>query len=401
MKRVYVILSPGSAGGTGTLSIRVSTELVNRNQDVVYICQEFTDLNNIKVLRTLGVKVLRLEKKHICNNLVELYGDNADFIFLSYTLNEYLFIDKNKSKIKIHKNVLYIVHKNELTKGMKLNVALKTGVTFIYKPIIKNLVLSNDVIFMDDFCVPEINRYYNLHTNLSSIKVIKLPIVVNNIDISEVKDKFQSIDFNILTIARAEFPFKGYIFGLIDDFERLSKIHSNLNLKIISFGVDQNKIVEKYNSLPKEMRNKIELVGQVSYESLSNYFRESHLYVGMGTTVLDAANHGVPSIVVEPYTYRNNSSGFFHDNPNMLAAQSEIIKPSYNSINCVMRMQEEEYVDLCIEEHIALENNYGINAFVDELIETKDKAYTQEINPFFVFLHDLATNFKDMFNYKS
>ena len=63
----------------------------------------------------------------------------------------------------------------------------------------------------------------------------------------------------------------------------------------------------------KRMKLTIKLIDKVDYSLLENYYRDTELYIGMGTTIFDAANRGIVSIPVKPYTYDLVADKFFHD----------------------------------------------------------------------------------------
>lgn len=390
MRKIYVIIAQGSSGGTATLSIRISQKLINKNQEVVYICEEISDINSAMELKKIGVTLLEIEKNQISIELFDLYGFDAEYVFLSYTLDEYLFAEKLKRKLNIKQNILYIVHKYELTKGKRFNRFLNYIIKKIYKPVIKNIVENGDVFYMDAEYINELNDFYNFKSKNFCSQVLNLPMHVREIDLENIRDKSKRRTFNLLAIARAEFPFKGYIIGLIDDFLEILKKHPSTTLKIISFGRDENQIKEKINSLPKEIVPKIELIGSVPYEKLCDYFEKTHLNIGMGTTVLDAANHGVPSIVVKSYTMRSISSGFFSEHPEMLAARSEVLKSSYEIINKVIQMTEDDYIELCVKEYNTLKENYNMNDFIEKLFLHNNTQRNKKINSKILLLHHLA-----------
>lgn len=55
----------------------------------------------------------------------------------------------------------------------------------------------------------------------------------------------------------------------------------------------------------------IELLGPIDYIELDKYILKSDLYVGIGTTVLEAIKNGIPAIPVRDFSYECLTSGFF------------------------------------------------------------------------------------------
>lgn len=120
-------------------------------------------------------------------------------------------------------------------------------------------------------------------------------------------------EINILTITRMEFPFKGYVLGLIEDFHKLKQLYTNLKLIIIGNGPNVDIVKEKINELPDNVKEDIFLIGEVAYEELHEYFRKSYIYVGMGTTLLDASLTGLVSVIATDFQMENKTVGLFSE----------------------------------------------------------------------------------------
>ena len=77
-----------------------------------------------------------------------------------------------------------------------------------------------------------------------------------------------------MTIARAEFPFKGYILGLLDWF---ASSDSNIRLTIVSYGPDEKKIADRIDSFDEIVKKRITLVGKTDYGQLEKYYKTADL----------------------------------------------------------------------------------------------------------------------------
>ena len=89
---VFVIFRSGISGGTATLSIRIGEWLVNNGYEVLYICQNYNDMNNVKTMKKKGIQVYKWGLKEIVDNLSKKYN-GCEFNVLTYSLNEFLFIN--------------------------------------------------------------------------------------------------------------------------------------------------------------------------------------------------------------------------------------------------------------------------------------------------------------------
>lgn len=386
---MFIIYYPDTTGGTATLTIRLGKQLIKHGYRVILICNRITDKNNEILMGEIGIEVYCWDYKEAYNNFLKMSNDQIHYIFLTYRLDDYLLIEKIKSKFKMAESILYIVHFHGLIKAINQNVITRLFAKKFYLPIIKKILNNNSVIFMDDNSITETEKYYNINIKRRKNLIFHLPMDITKLETSIVRNKINLDILNILTIARAEFPFKGYIIGLIDDFNELCRTYNNITLTIIAFGPDESQIKEKVKQLPAPIQNKIKLVGHTPYDELCKYFNQAHLFLGMGTTILDAANHGVPSIAVQPYTYENNSSGFFHEQPEFLGGYEDKSIPAINYMKKVIEMLNEEYLELCQMEYRALEENYNISTLANYLINIEEDINPKTISDFELKLHKL------------
>ena len=104
--------------------------------------------------------------------------------------------------------------------------------------------------------------------------------------------------------------------------------------------IEIKKIISK---LPLETQKNIYIEGIVPYEKLEYYFEDADIYIGMGTTVLDACNHMVPALTVCSYTYEFLTIGFFYENPQILAGfykpNSTVYKSGADLVKNVLEME--------------------------------------------------------------
>lgn len=391
MTPIYVILYPGTTGGTGTLSIRLGGDLVRRGHQVLFVCRELTDVDNAQLMEKVGIKVICVGNRNICSYLLKEYGRDSSFIFLTYRLNEYFLVERFRRTLDVTKSLLYVVHHYGLIQDSTYSVLRELRRKF-YRGVIAKMLNHQSIIFMDFRSLEETQKYYNIDIEGNQSVVFHLPMKVEEHDDAKIAHKLTLETFNLLTIARAEFPFKGYIIGLIDDFGTLCASYDNLTLTIISFGEHQNQIVEKINELPDAVRMKVNLIGQTPYSDLPAYFGKTHVYLGMGTTILDAVNNGVPSIVMQPYTYECNSSGFFHQQPELLASY-EGLSPSIYYTELVINMSIPEYIELCDTERQALEKHYDSETIITYLTDIERKREVGVVTDFELIKHKCLSDF--------
>ena len=160
--------------------------------------------------------------------------------------------------------------------------------------------------------------------------------------------------------------FKGYLIGLIEWFAESMK---NIYLTIISYGPDEELLSQKIASLPPSVRNRIEWYGKTDYNHLEDYYKKASIYVGMGTTVLDASLRGVVSIPVQAYTYQLVAEDFLFNDYSKVAIDEGNLSRFDDLIAQYESMDKDERKAVSDRSrHIVMEN-YNTISIVDELIQ--------------------------------
>jgi glycosyltransferase involved in cell wall biosynthesis len=67
----------------------------------------------------------------------------------------------------------------------------------------------------------------------------------------------------------------------------------------------------KWMAFRSGISDRVTFTGAVSYGELPKVYRNADIFVGMGTTVLEAAAQGVPVIIAEAYTRQFRTPGLF------------------------------------------------------------------------------------------
>jgi len=159
------------------------------------------------------------------------------------------------------------------------------------------------------------------------------------------------------------------LFGLIDCFRKISDQRSGMKLTIISYGDGFEELESAVSS-----DESITVVGETPHGELGEYLKRAKLYVGMGTTVLEAANLGTPSLLAKSYTYDFSTSGLFSENPSALvASESEVVPDAAAAMLEVIDMDQNEYVQLCEKTKEAVDLNYDCEKNVGSLMALFDK----------------------------
>lgn len=246
--------------------------------------------------------------------------------------------------------------------------ALNPGTSQIRKQVIKKMWENNYINIMDKEC-------YNSFLNKNEISnrddsLALFPIGIDIPEVCPVKEKNRSI-FRILSILRFDFPFKAYIFGLIDTFSNLFIHYPNIRLTIIGWGEGKKEINDYISALPMKAQKMIELLGPIDYIELDKYILKSDLYVGIGTTVLEAIKNGIPAIPVRDFSYECLTSGFFYEMPYVIHEDGYYEIKQY--LEDVLNMSSAEYKCLIENCYLKLVANYKLDSIMTRILNISNK----------------------------
>lgn len=155
---------------------------------------------------------------------------------------------------------------------------------------------NNQIRFFAELQAKSFESKYNI--KLYDINSLIIPSIrhFNQINLNDLKEKYKSNDFNIVTISRFDFPHKNYLLGLIDSFKEIKYKYSNAYLHIVGYGQDENIVRDKINKLPDFVKKSIVLHGALSNERLIEVLKKMHLNISVAGSVAVGAVNGVLSI---------------------------------------------------------------------------------------------------------
>jgi glycosyltransferase involved in cell wall biosynthesis len=182
---------------------------------------------------------------------------------------------------------------------------------YLFTKIIKNTPPAN-LIFMDEACKRSHTEYYKL--NFEDSPVIPLPMTIVGKELSDYYDKRKIVSVGRIT------DFKPYPFGVV---KALKKLNDNKKLSfkyhIIGDGCNFLKLKKLISDL--KMEDDVILHGTVPYFKINDLIKDACYFIGMGTTVGEAAGIGIPSIVAI-VDEENESYGLLGRLPNNILGES-------------------------------------------------------------------------------
>jgi hypothetical protein len=378
MKLTFFLYEHITYGGTQTLILRMANWLMeHQKSNVIVVCKNKYE-NDLE--KEFNKKRIRVEyiKKNQSNYIIEIVKSfkKVECIeFVVFNLIDLVFLEKVQKKIKSRldisvKKTLYVVHYNTLKIGLNLKInIIQNFIKLVFLKIIKLYLKFSNIVFMDEISINEAEKYYNFVIEKKII--LRLPIVKKDYDEVLILRRFNNDFFRILTIARAEFPFKGYILGLIDDFLKIYDSNNKINLTIITNGKETEIILDKIKSIPKEIQKNIIVLINIPYEKLDAFFANANCYIGMGTTILEAASYALPAMTSSTYNFENKVIGYFHEHPESLGSEN-YSKNGYDFLLELIYCNFEKYLDISSKSYDSIMKYYDIDLVMNKYLITQE-----------------------------
>jgi len=296
----FIVLSSG-LGGTETLAIRQSRWLRR---------------NNIRTTIITRAGVMEAEYQDAFDQVLYLDDDEVDPG--SLLMDEwYRLLDRLADGLRLHGGWHFMVFGQDgvfISSELSARLAGSSSSIYLvddlrYGPIRLEYIeaMSRHGLFlsMNEACLEAHRRNYGYI--LENATVIPLPMSV----MSEAKPVKKGARLRVVTVARLV-PMKGYIEGLILAVSQaIREDGSDVELLIVGEGPLLARL--KWVALRAGIARRVIFNGSVAYADLPRYYREADIFVGMGTTVLEAASHGTPVLIAESYTAEFRTPGLFSE----------------------------------------------------------------------------------------
>lgn len=238
--------------------------------------------------------------------------------------------------------------RNYVEKYYFSNIQRKRTVKKLCK-VYKNWFENGNLLFFDKRHWSEMNARYKIGGDKTYEDLIyKSPVSIRPFDSNLIIKKYHRHDFRIITCGRFEFPHKGYMFGLIDDYVVLKNKYPNIMLDIIGYGDEKNerKIRSYVAALDSKYSDDIHFIGAVDPEKINEYFDNANLNISVAGGLIDGAKAGVVSIPARHYTYNCEVYGML-DGDLSIVLSNEPGMDAKPFIEKIINMTGSEYLNAC------------------------------------------------------
>lgn len=361
------------SGGTATLSYRLSREYQKRGFRIIYVCEEINDLDNYHLFQELGMEVIVSRRSNWYRRIKNTIEKAKQVTIWVYSYEIFSVAEKVKRVRKhLETNIfLYVVHERCLIRGGGSGRGIYEKICSLINSLnakyVKTIDQNNELLFMEQRIVALTEHHLEMQFQDTGSKVFPLPYYFEEHPLGIGKRKKI-----ISTMTRMDFPFKGYVIGLLDIFCKYYQEYG-LELWIIGSGASEDELRAKIEQLDDEARSHIKLFGNIEYTKVKDLLKNTYVFVGMGTGILDAASVMLPSIGVQAYQYECLGDGFLNDNPQILGYMSdqEGLHNIERELLQILDLSEEDYLEFCKKEYFAARDYYSIENFVNRLDKLK------------------------------
>lgn len=214
----------------------------------------------------------------------------------------------------------------------------------IMKRKIRRNLTPRDFIFVND--AGRDHHGSALKMDLTGASVITLLVDIDKYSFVDRRDVPKK---KIVSIGRIT-SFKTYNFTMLNVMKSLTEKGYDLEWHVYGDGEQFATLKRQVASM--QLERVVKLYGAIPYSALEGVLRDSFLYIGSGTSLIDAAACGVPAITTIEYSNDASSYGFISDVPGYSLIEPDLPFPKKNIeelIVDVFNSDNESYYDLQIK----------------------------------------------------
>lgn len=360
----FVIFRSGMSGGTATLAIRIARYLSYQDIKVHYLFKEINNIDNYNQLLGLGVYIYE------ATNFANYLSIEDQIIVLTFSLEEHAEVSELLKEYKNKVIILYPVQNGITGLNFSRRTVLGRIEYYISRCYFRELINKGVILFTTETLLKEYREVYKIEVT-DKCKLANIPMEMGKFNIIDVEHRYFSSPKIILSVLRAEFPLRGYIFPLIDWFTT-RRNNNEFQLRIISYGESLAELKEYIAQ--KDLNQNIELIEGCSYNQLLQYIKSSFVLVGHGTSVLDANSIGVPAVVAVANTYSDASPGLYSKVKDIVGFESNSTSTIPDEIEALAMSDFQEYVMHCKNGYQVMVENNSIKHYVEMLFIIANEA---------------------------
>lgn len=357
---IHYFYSELLTGGIETLIVRQANWLIK---------------NNFKIILHLS-KPGKLD--HLLDPNIKIIYNNNLFNFRNNISLHTRYINENDVVQIFRPNALFLLY--TIFQNININIRVSIGFFHLYE-VTYSAGFKN--IFLGDYkkllhYIPVTNWYFIneptkkrheeiLGYNLDSSVIIPVPVSENLNNFDHKPKKFKIVSIGNLR------KFKTYNLTALNVIYELAKKYDSISYDIFGAGelYNEMKIFIEKNC----MESIVTIHKQLEYENYSQPLRDAYVFIGLGTSVLEAAILGIPSIVALVNDKVGLTNGWVHNlNKINFGEEDETIPKVYliDLLEDVINMDNEEYkrISMITKSKVKI---YSIDSVMREIIKHYDQ----------------------------
>lgn len=353
--------------------LRMCQWLSQNNIPSAVICRSDANSEIVEKLRDCGTRIIRMDIREAKKTglLLRKFQSKENICVVNFIWNYYLDMERVKKVEGLRfQNIIYAIHPDTFKKGLRIrNPLLHKYAIRSYGRILRRMNEHSRVWMMDQDVLSTTEEYMDFRFSPPpTINALPMLCQENPRAQQIILEGFESQ--TIMTASRAEFPFKGYLLGLLDEFPRLKASYPKLRLQMVAGGLEEDiqKIHDRIAALPEGCRQSIEFHNWMDYDELKKEMEHCKLFIGMGTSVLEAALAYKPSIPVRYNTFQFNADHLFSEAPWELLASHGCTMSAGNVIQRVLDAPFEVYQTMCLDSFAQCREVYDMEPFMRKLL---------------------------------
>lgn len=356
-------------GGAELLIVRIARKLQQYGNDAIVISKSISK----DILKELTHNKINY---YICKSpdikIISMINKNHSTLIVTFFYIDYIHIKYIMRNLKNAQILLYCVHCQGMIFGRPIPHIMKNVFMKHSKSFIESGIKNKSIWLMDKETIDRTKKYYMLDKKIK-IMPVGLPYDYDKTE-GNIKELIQQkIDRNtlkIISVARADFPFKGYIIDLIEQFAEYNTKYPNSELHIVSSGKGENFIINKIKEQKTNVQACIIFHGKMYPEELKKLLSKMHILIGMGTTMLDASSEGVIALPVVPTTMKCLcAENFFSENLLFSVLPNEGSKNLFSILEKVQKMSDMEFMEYSFNSYYIGKNYFSTEKIVNNLLK--------------------------------
>ena len=242
------------------MMLRMCQWLYEHNMRSVIVCASDSNKEITDKIHSFSTKIICTDIKN-ARQTADIFRElqqEEELHVISFAWTFYMDIERMKkiSHLKFD-HCLYCIHPETFKKGIGFKSRLLQEYAIrSYRKIYKRMNVNRAIVMMDEINTRESDHYMKVQLDPPPA-IIRLPMYCQSRSDADniINDGYDSNI--IMTAARADFPYKGYMLGLIDDFVILKKDFPHIKLQIISAGDDIDELKTKIRQTSEDVRKDI------------------------------------------------------------------------------------------------------------------------------------------------